>query len=312
VRLPLRLPDLLPLRPPLRLPDLHAGERPSSTAQWTTLGRTLELQRPPGQRIVDDPYAPLFLSAASQAVLLPLRLAGPAVRVAERAELAGLSAYALCRHRFIDEHLRQSLREGAEQVVILGAGYDARAYRLADELAGRPVYEVDLPPTSRRKAAIVAAHAERFGHAAVRRVEVDFRTESLAERLAGAGFRAGADTFVAWEGVSPYLTAVAVSDTLDTLRELCGPGSTLAMDFWQRLAGHRPIDQLRRLGARAFALVGEPVTFALDASAVGEFLELHGFGVVDVVQSRELAARYSTGGRPCEPSAYVVAARLPG
>ena len=62
-------------------------------------------------------------------------------------------------------------------------GYDSRAYRFADQLAGRPVFEVDLPPLSRRKAEIVAAHPEQFGHTAIRRVEIDFQTQSLADEL---------------------------------------------------------------------------------------------------------------------------------
>jgi methyltransferase (TIGR00027 family) len=298
------------MRIPLSRRELHTTDRPSSTAQWTTLGRALELERPREQRIVSDEYAPAFLTTASRAVLRALQLAGPAVRLAERAELAGLSAYALCRHRFIDEHLRVGLADGVEQVLILGAGYDSRAYRFAAELSGRPVHEVDLPPLSRRKAAIVAAHPERFGHTSIRRVEINFRTESLADRLLGAGFVVGARTFIAWEGVIPYLTRAAVSDTLDTLRELCGPGSVVAMDYWYRLAGIGPTNQVRRLGARAIALVGEPVTFGIQPGDVGEFLDLHGFAVFDLVQARELATRYATDGRSCEESVYVVAARL--
>jgi methyltransferase (TIGR00027 family) len=169
---------------------------------------------------------------------------------------------------------------------------------------------VDLPPLSRRKAALVAAHPELFGHTSIRRVEINFRTESLAERLLAVGFDVGARTYVAWEGVSPYLTRAAVSDTLDTMRELCGAGSILGMDFWHEVTGLGPIDQVRRLGARAIALVGEPVTFGIHPGTVTEFLDLHGFEVFDLVQARELAARYSTDGRPCEESVYVVAARL--
>lgn len=299
------------MRPRLLPRELHTTERPSSTAQWTTFGRALELQRPAADRIVSDEYAPAFLSPTSRALLAPLRLGSPLVQRAERHPLAGVSAFALCRHRFIDEHLRVELTEATtEQVLILGAGYDSRAYRFADEVAERPVFEVDLPPLSRRKAEIVAADRDRFASNSIRRVEIDFRSESLAERLADARFVAGARTFVVWEGVSPYLTAAAVSETLDTLREVCGPGSVLAMDFWYRLPGIDPFSRARRLGARAIALVGEPITFGVAPSAVAGMLDGHGLDVFDLVQSRELAARYSTGGRPCEESVYVLAARV--
>ena len=295
---------------PLLPRELHTTERPSSTAQWTTLGRVLELERPPAERIVSDEFAPAFLSPTSRALLAPLRLASPLVRLAERHPLAGVSAFGLCRHRFIDEHLHAALTDDATaQVLILGAGYDSRAYRFAAELGERPVYEVDLPPLSRRKAAIVASNDELFAANRINRVEIDFRADSLAERLAHGGFSVGARTFVVWEGVSMYLSRAAVSDTLDTLREVCGPGSTLAMDFWYELPGMGLFSRVRRLGARAIALIGEPVTFGVAPADVGGLLDVHGFDVIDLAQSRELAARYATGGRPCEESVYVLAAR---
>ena len=187
------------MRNPLARPALHTSDRPSSTAQWTTLGRALELNR--RERIVTDEYAPVFLSGTSRALLRALTLSGPALRTAERLTLAGLATSGLCRYRFIDEHLLTALPD-VEQVMILGAGYDTRAYRFATEIGPRPLYEVDLPPLSRRKAAVVSARSDLFGHAAVHRVEIDFRKQSLPDRLAGSGFLPGAPTFVAWEGVS--------------------------------------------------------------------------------------------------------------
>ena len=290
-------------------PELHTTNRASSTAQWTTLGRALELDRPPLERIVTDEYAPVFLTGASRAVLGGLRASRPVLRLAERAELAGLAAFALCRHRFIDEHLLAEVPDGVEQVLILGAGYDTRAYRFAAELTGRPVHEVDLAPLSRRKASTVAGRPDLFGHTTVRRIEIDFRTESLAERLLAAGFAVGTRTFVVWEGVSMYLSADAVHASLGTLREVCGSGSVLAMDYWYEVRGG-PLEQIRRLGARAIALIGEPVTFGVAPSDVADFLNGHGFEVFDLVQSTELAERYATDGRHSEESVYVVAARL--
>lgn len=294
---------------PLLPRELHTATRPSSTAQWTTLARALELQRPIGRRIVTDQFAPVFLTPAYQRVLDGLRLGGPAVRLAERHELAGISAFVLLRHRFIDEHLLSALAEGAEQVVILGAGYDSRAYRFAEQLRGRPVHEVDLAPLSRRKAAIVAAHPELFGANSVRRVEIDFRSESLAARLLDAGFTVGVRTFVVWEGVSMYLTHEVIGGTLAMLHDLCGPGSTLAMDFWHSPGGLHPFDQMRRVAARSIRLIGEPVTFGLEPTGAPALLAGYGFTVTDLATSRQLTARYATDGRRSDKSVYVLAAQ---
>jgi methyltransferase (TIGR00027 family) len=290
--------------------DLHLSNRPSATAQVVTLYRALELKRAAKQRIVTDPFAPTFLSPAARLAYAPLGLGLPALDLAERNHLTGLSTYVLCRHRFMDEHLTTALDAGAEQVIILGAGYDSRAYRFADQLAGRPVYEVDLPPLSRRKAAIVSAHPELFGHTAIRRVEIDFRTQSLAGRLAAAGFIAGRRTFVTWEGVAPYLSAEAVQETLAALAELCGPGSTLVMDLWDGTGGTDRLAPVRRLGARTIALVGEPVTFGLAPADLDDLLAPHSFTVTDLADGPELTRRFATLGRVSPGGIYVIAAQV--
>ena len=290
--------------------DLHTSNRPSTTAQVVALYRALEMHREPAERIVTDPYAEVFLSGLTRAASSPLALVLPALDLAERNSTTGISTYVLCRHRFIDDHLGDALDDGVEQVIILGAGYDSRAYRFAGPLEGRPVFEVDLAPLSRRKAAIVADHPGEFGHTAITRVEIDFRTQSLEQRLTETGFVPGAPSFVAWEGVAPYLSAEAVAETLAALQRLCGQGSVLAMDMWDGVGGSGPLAGLRRLGAQAIALVGEPVTFGVRPERVGEVLGAHGFTVADLSDHTQMTERFATLGRRSVESAYVLAALL--
>ncbi|WP_375480370.1 class I SAM-dependent methyltransferase [uncultured Jatrophihabitans sp.] len=282
--------------------------RPSRTAQATALGRALELSRDPAERIVSDPLAPFFLPPATRALLAPLYAAGPVVRLAERTPPAAISTSALCRHRFIDEHLLAALPD-VEQVLLLGAGYDARAYRFANQLGDRTAYEVDLPAMARRKASVVAAHADLFGPAQVVRVETDFARQSLADRLADAAFPSGVATFVVWEGVSMYLAADAVRATLAALREVCGPGSMIAMDCWQRAGERTPLGAARRAGEQSLRLLGEPVRSALPADRAPALLDQHGFEVADLAQAAAMTRRFATGGRRCDRGMYVLAAR---
>src|SRR5437870_7410314 len=149
--------------------------------------RASDQRRPPAGRIVDDPYARWFLGPMSRATLASWEASGRWGRLAERLS-PGLTAFVLTRHRYIDDCLARALEGEVEQIVLLGAGYDTRAYRFAGQLRGRPVYEVDFPATSRRKARIVARHARELPRVDVRVVEVDFLTQSLRERLAASGF----------------------------------------------------------------------------------------------------------------------------
>ena len=63
----------------------------------------------------------------------------------------GLVTQMFFRTKHIDSILEQSLREGMEQIVILGAGLDSRGYRFQDRLRGVRFFEVDHPPTQEHK-----------------------------------------------------------------------------------------------------------------------------------------------------------------
>jgi methyltransferase (TIGR00027 family) len=265
--------------------------RPSLTAEAVTLARALEHLKPAAERVVDDPWASLFLSAPARRALAAWSgsLTG---RLLRRLGPSG-TTYVPLRHRFIDDHLASALDAGATQVVLLGAGYDTRAYRFADQLDGRPVYEVDLAPISQKKARTIARHADELPDANVVRVEIDFEAQTLAEVLADAGFEGGVPTFFTWEGVPMYLTRAAVTATLDSVCDLGGPGSRLAHDMWFVVDDPGLLGTARRIVPSALSLIGEPVTFAVHPEDYEALLGRHGFAVVDCALASELQSRYA-------------------
>lgn len=258
--------------------------------------RAVDQTRPPADRIVDDPYAPWFLGRVARAQLATGRFA--------KVILPSLTGYIQARHRYMDDRFQRALASDVEQIVVLGAGYDMRAYRFAAALAGRPVFEVDYPSTARRKQRIL--HGRTLPHADVRRVQIDFQTETLPEVLGPAGFRTGARTFFFWEGVSMYLTRAAVKGTLATLHTLGGAGSELTMDFWQLLDSPDLVATAHRVSTGLLHLLNEPVTFALHPEDAPDFLQRLGWSVVDLADAAELASRYVRDGRAVYPANFVV------
>jgi methyltransferase (TIGR00027 family) len=284
-------------------------DRPSLTAEAVTIARALEHMKPADQRVVDDPWAELFVSRASRAALRAWSgsLTGRALR---RLGVTGTTWVPL-RHRFIDDHLVALLDAGAVQVVLLGAGYDMRAYRFADRLAGRPVFEVDLPAISRNKAATIERNRDKFPSTNVVRVEIDFERQSLADVLVGAGFTKGGLTFVTWEGVPMYLTRAAVKATLDAVHAVTAPGSVIAHDMWTVVDDPGPMGTARRLAPNALSFIGEPVTFCVHPEEIGDFYGRRGFDIVEIATGEELVARYPSAGARSfvDPSMYALAAR---
>jgi len=268
------------------------------------LARAGEALRPVARRIVDDPYARLFLRPMAQNLLAgrrsPLPLAGTS---------AELTTFVLCRHRAIEDRLAAALGAGIEQVVVLGAGYDTRAWRFAEALGERPIWEVDFPATARRKARLERRHAGELPPSTLRRVEVDFERQSFAERLLAEGFAAGARTFFIWEGVSMYLTRRAVKESLAGMTGLGGAGSELAADFWYLVDAPDPASFLRRVTPNLLALLGEPVLFGIHPEDVAAFLERQGITVHETLEAGALEERYlRDDSRRCYPAFYVVSA----
>jgi methyltransferase (TIGR00027 family) len=281
--------------------------RPSLTAEAVTMARALEHLKPSAERVVDDPWAHLFLSPAARRSLEAWSgsWSGRAFR---RLGATGTS-YVPLRHRFIDEHLATALDAGVVQVVLLGAGYDTRGYRFADQLDGRRVFEVDLAPISRAKAATVAKYNDQFPDANVVRVEIDFESQALTDVLADAGFTVGAPTFFVWEGVPMYLTRAAVKATLDAVHELSADGSQIAHDMWHLVDEPGPLGTARRTAPAALSLIGEPVTFGVHPEDYESFLHRHGFRVLDLALASELQSRYAPDTRAVlDDSMYVLTA----
>lgn len=278
---------------------------PSRTAEAVCMMRAYDHARPKRHRVVDDPYAHWFLRPIARAALAyestaldPGRFAGWPTD--------GLLPFVLGRHRYMDDALRRALRTGVEEVVLLGAGYDMRAYRLAGSLGDRPVFEVDHPATSRRKARIVAQHGDELPAANVRRVEVDFERQSFRDELRKAGFRERRKTFFFWEGVSMYLTRTAVKKTLETLRAMSASGSHVVLDLWYAPDDHDLMSAARRFSPNLLALLGEPVTFGLHPEDAPAFFKRLGFRLRDLADAATLRKRYFAKKTHIYPSNYVL------
>ena len=126
-------------------------------------------------------------------------------------------------------HLDARVREiDSPQVVILGAGLDTRAARLAR--GGTRFFEVDAPSSSAEKQRRLA-ELDGYPIDAATYVTCDFETEDFIDRLAAEGFDLQRPAVIVWEGVSYYLTEEAVLATLRRVAQRCDPATTLLFDF---------------------------------------------------------------------------------
>ena len=115
--------------------------------------------------------------------------------------LQGMVELVACRTYWSDEAIRGAIARDVKQIVILGAGYDTRALRLATE--GVTFFEVDRPQVQTQKKASyetmqLATKKPEF-------VSVDFSREKLSEKLQQAGYDSRQPTVFVMEGVTMYI-----------------------------------------------------------------------------------------------------------
>jgi methyltransferase (TIGR00027 family) len=194
-----------------------------------------------------------------------------------------------------------ALDDDIDQVVVLGAGYDSRAWRLARP--GVRFFEVDRSQTQTDKRRRAPGDGPVY-------VPADLTESHLHDALEAAGLDADPRTVFTAEGVTVYLTLEVGAALLATTARCSAPGSRLVVNFADRTVGR----DRRRAGVLA-ALGRERFASGLASGAVAVYVEDAGSVVDAVLSGRELASRALAetpiAGAEIDPSASVVIAHRP-
>ncbi len=262
--------------------------RPSWTARAVALSRALasgSAARSGASVAVTDPKDAMvreLLPPSSKLLLRGLEATG-LTAFSARASL-GLVDHIALRAAIIDREVEQAIEAGLRQAVILGAGLDTRAHRLA-ALHEADVYELDFPSTQAEKQA--AAGALPRSCKSLRYVPIDFERDEIGERLASSGHDPARPTLWLLEGVAPYLTMAALARLLQQVSHASAQGSILVLSYvpdgmlWMKLAKPAFSVLLR--------IVGEPLKTPLAPALLHRMLERHGLRVVRDLSPREWA-----------------------
>ena len=171
-----------------------------------------------------DPYADYFVEAA---VAAGWQSSFAAESLADSRYMQTMAAYIAARTKYFDDFFGDSGAHGIDQVVILAAGLDTRAWRLP-WISGTVVYELDLPKVLEFKGEVLHNHRARpaTGYVAV---PVDLRHE-WPVALRDKGFDPGRPTAWLAEGLLPYLSATDQDLLFDRIHDLSAPGSRIAVE----------------------------------------------------------------------------------
>lgn len=248
--------------------------------------------------LIDDPYAEPLVRAVG--VDFFTRMAAGDIGADDQAAMGvrRMTANMAARTRYFDEFFMSAADAGLRQAVILAAGLDARAFRLAWP-PDMVVYEIDQPE-------VVAFKSDTMTELGVtptcvrRTVAMDLRND-WATGLRAAGFDPNKPTAWSAEGLLGYLPPDAQDRLLDTITGLSAPGSRIAIDCAP--PSDPAQEQRSRERMRAFSDHWREQGFHLDFSELvyigerneaGAYLTGHGWrvaatGVNDLLAAHGLA-----------------------
>ena len=268
------------------------------TAQGVAKQRLIETLAKSDKRIINDPYADRFVIGAGLIKLMSHKFS---VWLGEKLA-PGFHEHLIARTRFIDDLIEKAASTGAQQYVILGAGYDLRAHRL-DLPSSLRIFEVDQSEVQSRKLSKLPENLTSSEN--VTYVAVDFTHQSLSEQLTASGFDVSKPTVFTLEGVSQYITKEAVSATIEELSTLIQTTtSTFFISYVDELLDKDPeacfgkgypkavqrAETIKTLSAK----VGEPWISFYTEEEIASLLSRNGFSVEENVTLEDLNSLYFT------------------
>lgn len=267
---------------------------PSTMAGKVAVIRACESMKPDNERICCDPYAIHFLDPGTRQALLQN---APEFRyILEQIEnqLPGISGAIVARVRCFDEIALQSANAGYGQIVILGAGYDSRSYRM-DALKTLRVFEVDHPDTIRVKMETIK---KIFGTLPpqVTYVPANLEDCGLERILADSGYDPSKRTLFLMEGLVMYLSPESVDRVLSFIVNNSPAGSSVLFDYCPdddgtgSGAGWNSVRSASAFAGRQ----GEPLRSCVKGS-IREFMAKRGFAEIRNITGSDLREAYFTG-----------------
>ncbi|MBN1316118.1 MAG: SAM-dependent methyltransferase [Anaerolineales bacterium] len=265
--------------------------KPSETAFFAALRRALA-----NKEYNDDKFGPDYMAEFFLPSYFRFFLRFKKIRENARYKLdgffPGLTEYMIARTAYFDGLFKSALEIRAQQIVLLGAGYDTRAYRFAGLNQGTQIFELDIASTQDQKKKCLKRAVIDIPNQ-VKLVPIDFNKKSLSQVLAQAGYDGRKKTLFIWEGVSYYLDTESVDATLEFISHLPNNDSAIAFDYTVTLT-----EDTVYYGAQDFARSmeehhsAEALLFSVEEGKIETFLESRGLKMTGHLDNREIESTF--------------------
>jgi methyltransferase (TIGR00027 family) len=189
----------------------------------------------------------------------------------------------------------RAVEEGLAQLVILGAGYDSRAYRIKGIKENVHVFEVDHPLVQQIKVQkILNIFGEKPGN--VKFVPMDFTKDDLKGCLLETDYDHAKRTLFIMEGLTFYLPAETFDNILAFITKNTGRLSGIVFDYLPPSVINGTSN--RPEGKNSWLEVerrGEHFRFGLENNEVADFFLERGFDLKNNVNAMDCKELYFRG-----------------
>ncbi|OPX58323.1 MAG: Leucine carboxyl methyltransferase [Methanobacterium sp. PtaB.Bin024] len=270
----------------------------SGTAEEIAFHRVIESAKNEEERICYDPYAVHFIGPELLKFFEATACNYPEAkaRLEEMYRLfPGTQNSIVARVRYFDDYLQNCIDEGIEQLVILGAGYDTRAYRIVGLKEKVKVFEVDYQGTQKVKTEKIKEIFGSLPHH-VTFVDADVGSEKLFKNLLKHRYNQTQKTLFIMEGLVYYLPPENVETLLSSIVQNSGSGSKIIFDYFpQSMVDGTCELEVGNLIYERVKQSGEPLKFGIKDGTVEEFLKERGFSHIQNVTSEDYKKAYFYG-----------------
>jgi len=260
-------------------------QKPSETALFAALYRAVANKEFKAEGFGPDYLAEYFLPPVFK-FLIKFKI----IRENIKKLTPGVYEYILARTAFFDDIFIDALNKKIPQIVLLGSGYDSRAYRFTKFNSATKIIELDTATTqARKKKCLKKAQIDFPEHVTL--ATIDFNKESLKNVLESAGYDSNEKTLFIWEGVSYYLKLESVDKTLELVSHASHHESAIAFDYTISVSENNINDYY---GVKKFVQAmkkhhaNEELIFSINEGEIESFLEQRGLKTVEHLDNEEI------------------------
>lgn len=260
-------------------------------AEKAAASRAMEMMFPEALRLYEDQVSIRFLTGINRFFIWIMKYESVRRWMIDLMDKVGEGIYGgiISRTRYIDDVLEAAIRNGFDAVVNLGGGYDTRCLRF--DMKGIPYYHIDQQPVINGFRKIMTKFPSGVP-SNIRFISIDFNNQSLEDELAKAGYDKSMKTLFLWEGVTQYITEVAMIGTLDYIASTA-KGSQVVFTYVLKglLENLESFPEYKGV-VKQIKMTGAEWLTGIEPNDISDFLTEHGFSLTEDVGAEDYKVRY--------------------